>query len=153
MPKFFGRVHPKFRTPSTGTVVTGACAAIVGGLFPVGILGELVSIGTLLAFVTVCIGVLVLRYTRPELPRPFKAPWPWFTCVAGALICLADDGRLAHQHLDTACGLDDSSARWSTRSTATTTAGAAESKDRLDEGCGAVSAPIASRHVIERRSS
>jgi APA family basic amino acid/polyamine antiporter len=88
MPKFFGRVHPKFRTPSTGTVVTGACAAIVGGLFPVGILGELVSIGTLLAFVTVCVGVLVLRYTRPELPRPFKAPWPWFTCVAGALICL-----------------------------------------------------------------
>jgi APA family basic amino acid/polyamine antiporter len=87
MPKFFGRVHPKFRTPSTGTVVTGACAAIVGGLFPVGILGELVSIGTLLAFVTVCIGVLVLRYTRPELPRPFKAPAPWFTCIAGAVIC------------------------------------------------------------------
>jgi APA family basic amino acid/polyamine antiporter len=68
-------------------VVTAACAAIVGGLFPVGILGELVSIGTLLAFVTVCIGVLVLRYTRPELPRPFRAPWPWFTCIAGAVIC------------------------------------------------------------------
>ena len=88
MPKVFGRVHPKFRTPSTGTVVTATCAAIVGGLFPVGILGELVSIGTLLAFVTVCIGVLVLRYTRPELPRPFRAPWPWFTCLAGAAICL-----------------------------------------------------------------
>lgn len=87
MPKLFGRVHPKFRTPSTGTVVTGTCAAIVGGLFPVGILGELVSIGTLLAFVTVCIGVLVLRYTRPDLPRPFRAPWPWFTCIAGAVIC------------------------------------------------------------------
>jgi APA family basic amino acid/polyamine antiporter len=88
MPKVFGRVHPKFRTPSTGTVVTATCAAIVGGLFPVGILGELVSIGTLLAFVTVCIGVLVLRHTRPELPRPFRAPWPWFTCIAGAVICL-----------------------------------------------------------------
>ena len=87
MPKVFGRVHPKFRTPSTGTVVTGTCAAIIGGLFPVGILGELVSIGTLSAFVTVCIGVLVLRYTRPELPRPFRAPWPWFTCLAGAIIC------------------------------------------------------------------
>src|SRR5512146_170994 len=87
LPKVFGRVHPKFRTPSTGTVVTGTCAAIVGGLFPVGILGELVSIGTLSAFVTVCIGVLVLRYTRPDLPRPFKAPWPWFTCIAGAVIC------------------------------------------------------------------
>ncbi len=87
MPKFFGRVHPKYRTPSTGTVVTATLAAIVGGLFPVGILGELVSIGTLLAFVTVCIGVLVLRYTRPELPRPFRTPWPWFTCLAGAIIC------------------------------------------------------------------
>jgi APA family basic amino acid/polyamine antiporter len=87
MPKVFGRVHPKFRTPSTGTVVTATCAAVVGGLFPVGILGELVSIGTLLAFVTVCIGVLVLRYTRPDLPRPFRAPLPWLTCIAGALIC------------------------------------------------------------------
>jgi basic amino acid/polyamine antiporter, APA family len=88
LPPIFGRVHPKFRTPSTGTVVTATCGAVIGGLFPVGILGELVSIGTLLAFVTVCIGVLVLRYTRPELPRPFRAPWPWFTCIAGAVICL-----------------------------------------------------------------
>jgi APA family basic amino acid/polyamine antiporter len=46
-----------------------------------------VSIGTLAAFVTVCIGVLVLRQTRPDLPRPFRAPWPWFTCIAGALVC------------------------------------------------------------------
>ena len=89
LPKAFGRIHPKFRTPSVGTVVTGACAAIIGGLFPVGILGELVSIGTLMAFVTVCIGVLVLRYTRPDLPRPFRAPWPWFTCLGGAVVCSA----------------------------------------------------------------
>lgn len=88
LPKFFGRVHPTFRTPSVGTVITGAAAAVIGGLFPVGILGQLVSIGTLAAFVTVCLGVLVLRYRRPDLPRPFKAPWPWFTCIAGALICL-----------------------------------------------------------------
>jgi APA family basic amino acid/polyamine antiporter len=54
----------------------------------VGILGQIVSIGTLSAFVTVCIGVLVLRRTRPDLPRPFKAPLAWFTCIAGALICL-----------------------------------------------------------------
>jgi APA family basic amino acid/polyamine antiporter len=88
LPRFFGRVHPTFRTPSVGTVVTGTAAAIIGGLFPVGILGQLVSIGTLAAFVTVCLGVLVLRYKRPDLPRPFKAPWPWFTCIAGALVCL-----------------------------------------------------------------
>jgi APA family basic amino acid/polyamine antiporter len=88
LPKFFGRVHPTFRTPSVGTVITGVAAAIIGGLFPVGILGQLVSIGTLAAFVTVCLGVLVLRYKRPDLPRPFRAPWPWFTCLAGAAICL-----------------------------------------------------------------
>jgi len=87
LPPFFGRVHPRFKTPSTGTIITGVSAAIIGGLFPVRILGELVSIGTLAAFVTVCIGILVLRRTRPDLPRPFRTPWPWFTCIAGALVC------------------------------------------------------------------
>ena len=87
LPQFFCKVHPKFRTPSTGTVVTGVTAAIIGGLFPVGVLGHLVSIGTLAAFVTVCIGVLVLRKTRPDLPRPFRTPLPWFTCLAGAAVC------------------------------------------------------------------
>jgi len=87
LPPFFGRVHPRFRTPSTGTAITGTAAAIIGGLFPVKVLGELVSIGTLAAFVTVCLGVLVLRRTRPDLPRPFRAPWPWFTCSAGAIVC------------------------------------------------------------------
>jgi APA family basic amino acid/polyamine antiporter len=87
LPPIFGRVHPRFRTPSTGTAVTGAAAAVIGGLFPVKLLGEIVSIGTLSAFVTVCIGVLVLRHTRPDLPRPFRTPWPWFTCIAGALVC------------------------------------------------------------------
>jgi len=87
LPQFFGRVHPRFRTPSTGTLVTGVSAAFIGGLFPVGLLGHLVSIGTLAAFVTVCLGVLVLRRTRPDLPRPFRAPAPWFTCIAGAIVC------------------------------------------------------------------
>ena len=89
LPPWFSKVHPKFRTPSTGTAVTGISAAVIGGLFPVRILGELVSIGTLMAFVTVCIGVLVLRKTRPDLPRPFRAPAPWLTCIGGALICSA----------------------------------------------------------------
>jgi len=87
LPKAFGRVHPKFRTPSTGTIFTGVVAGIIGGLLPVRILGELVSIGTLMAFVTVCIGTLVLRITKPELPRPFRTPAPWLTCLGGALIC------------------------------------------------------------------
>ncbi|MGH8322604.1 MAG: amino acid permease, partial [Steroidobacteraceae bacterium] len=89
LPPWFSRVHPQYRTPSTGTAVTGISAAIIGGLFPVRLLGELVSIGTLMAFVTVCIGVLVLRRTRPDLPRPFRAPMPWVTCIGGAFICSA----------------------------------------------------------------
>lgn len=89
LPRFFGRVHPRFRTPSVGTVVTGVTAAIIGGLFPVDILGEMVAIGTLSAFVTVCLGILVLRRTRPDLPRPFRTPWPRFTCIAGALVCFS----------------------------------------------------------------
>lgn len=88
LPKFFAKVHKKHKTPYIGTIITGSLAALIAGLFPVTILGELVSIGTLLAFTTVCIGVLVLRYTRPDLKRPFKTPVPWLTCTAGALICL-----------------------------------------------------------------
>jgi len=84
----FGRIHPRFHTPSFGTVITGFFGAVIGGLFPVRILGELVSIGTLAAFVTVCLGVLVLRHTRPDIPRPFRAPAVWFTCVFGAFVCL-----------------------------------------------------------------
>lgn len=85
--KRFAKVHPKYHTPSFATALTGVCAALIGGLLPVDILGKMVSIGTLAAFVTVCIGVLVLRYTRPDLHRPFRTPWPWFTCIGGALVC------------------------------------------------------------------
>ena len=87
LPPAFRSIHPKFQTPAFSTVLTGVGAGIVGGIFPIGILGELVSIGTLTAFITVCIGVLVLRRTRPELPRPFRVPWPWFTCLGGVLFC------------------------------------------------------------------
>jgi len=89
LPPFFGRVHPRFKTPSAGTAITAISAALIGGLFPVKLLGEMVSIGTLAAFVTVCLGVLVLRRTRPDLPRPFKTPAPWFTCIAGAVVCFS----------------------------------------------------------------
>jgi APA family basic amino acid/polyamine antiporter len=67
--------------------MTGAVATAMAGLFPIGLLAELVSIGTLVAFIMVCGSVLVLRYTRPALPRPFKVPAPWFICLAGAGSC------------------------------------------------------------------
>jgi len=69
LPKVFGSVHPKYRTPHVSTLITGVAASLAAGLVPLGVLGELVSIGTLIAFIVVCIGVLVLRYTRPDLPR------------------------------------------------------------------------------------
>jgi APA family basic amino acid/polyamine antiporter len=74
LPASFSKVHKKYKTPHVTTIITGAVAMFVAGLFPIGLLGELVSIGTLLAFVIVCGGVLVLRYKRPELKRPFKTP-------------------------------------------------------------------------------
>jgi len=74
LPQVFARVHPRFKTPYIPTILTGCVAAIVSGLFPINILGT-GFIGTLLAFVIVCIGVLVLRYRHPEIPRVFRTPW------------------------------------------------------------------------------
>jgi len=89
LPKVFGVIHPKFRTPHISTLITGVCAATLGGCLPIGILGELVSIGTLIAFIVVCAGVLVLRYTRPDLKRPFRVKWIWFVSGMGVLFCAA----------------------------------------------------------------
>jgi APA family basic amino acid/polyamine antiporter len=87
LPPLFGRVHPKFGTPWLATIVTGVVAAAVAGLFPIGLLGQLVSIGTLFAFVIVCAGILVLRYRSPELKRSFRTPWVPFVPLAGIGIC------------------------------------------------------------------
>jgi APA family basic amino acid/polyamine antiporter len=89
VPPAMSAVHPKYRTPHVATVVTMVGAAIIAGLFPLHVLGELISIGILLAFTIVCIGVLVLRYTRPDIHRPFRVPFAPVTCVAGALVCIA----------------------------------------------------------------
>ena len=74
LPKWAGAVHPRFKTPHISTIVTGVVVALAAGLTPIATLGTLVSIGTLMAFVIVSIGVIVLRRTRPDLPRPFRMP-------------------------------------------------------------------------------
>jgi len=87
LPPVFHRVHPRFRTPYVSTIITGCVAALIAGLFPIGLLGELVSIGTLLAFVIVCFGIIVLRRTQPDLPRPFRTPMVPLVPILGILIC------------------------------------------------------------------
>lgn len=88
LPRRMETVHPKYHTPSVATIITGVLAAIFAGVFPIDVLGELVSIGILLAFTAVCIGVLVLRRTMPDTPRPFRVPLAPLTCTAGVVICL-----------------------------------------------------------------
>ncbi len=82
-----GNVHAKFKTPHVATIITTLVAAPIAGVFPIGLLAELVSVGTLCAFVVVCIGVLVLRYTKPELERPFRVPAIWIISLSGVAVC------------------------------------------------------------------
>ena len=84
-----GKVHPKFRTPYLSTIYTGIGVGLVTSIFPIQILGQLVNIGTLLAFVLVCAGVLILRKKRPDLDRPFKVPFVPLVPILGMLTCLA----------------------------------------------------------------
>ncbi|HEU4627566.1 MAG TPA: amino acid permease [Steroidobacteraceae bacterium] len=89
LPGRMSRCHARYKTPHVATAVSGTIAAVVAGVFPLDVLGELISMGILLAFAVVCIGVLILRYTRPNTHRPFRVPFAPVTCVAGAAVCLA----------------------------------------------------------------
>lgn len=88
LPQFFSGVHKKYGTPYKSTILTGFASALISGLLPINILGELVSIGTLMAFVIVCISIIVLRKTNPGIKRPFKTPLVPLIPLLGAGICL-----------------------------------------------------------------
>jgi amino acid transporter len=86
LPKVFGTVHPRFRTPHVATIVTGVVISITAAFTPIRLLEEMVNVGTLLAFVMVCAAVFVLRIQRPNLRRPFRCPCLWLVAPLGMVV-------------------------------------------------------------------
>jgi APA family basic amino acid/polyamine antiporter len=89
LPPLFSRVNDRYGTPHYSTLFTGLSCCVIAGLLPINVLGELVSIGTLMAFVLVCASIIVLRRTRPDVKRPFRTPLVPFVPILGILICFA----------------------------------------------------------------
>ena len=87
LPAIFSKLHPTYKTPLHSTLLTGTITAFVAGLVPLEVLSEMTSMGTLLAFMMVCIGVIILRRTEPDLPRSFSVPYMPYIPIAGASIC------------------------------------------------------------------
>ncbi|MCC7255348.1 MAG: amino acid permease [Dokdonella sp.] len=88
LPPVFTKIHPKYRTPHINTLITGFGIALLAAIFPLDVLGELTSMGTLIAFAAVCAGVWILRHTQPDLPRPFRIPAAPLICLAGIVSCM-----------------------------------------------------------------
>jgi len=88
LPPSFSKIHPRFKTPYIPTVLTGVFCAAAAGIFNVNDLGHMVSIGTLFAFIVVCVGIIILRKTHPEFPRPFRTPLVPLVPILGAVVCL-----------------------------------------------------------------
>src|SRR5580658_5401786 len=88
IPSIFHEVHPRFRTPAKSSIITGIFSGLLSGFLPLDILGQLVSIGTLLAFAIVCVGVMVLRVRAPHVKRPFRTPFIWVTAPLGIIMCV-----------------------------------------------------------------
>jgi APA family basic amino acid/polyamine antiporter len=87
LPPAFAKVHPRFRTPHLCTIIIGVVGAAIAAIFPLDILADLVSIGTLLAFISVCVGIMILRITCPKRPRKFRTPYVWLVAPAGVITC------------------------------------------------------------------
>jgi APA family basic amino acid/polyamine antiporter len=83
--KFFAAIHPKYRTPYKNTILVGIIAAVIGSITPINIIGEMVNIGTIFAFIIVCISIIVLRKTNPVQLRPFRTPWVPFVPILGII--------------------------------------------------------------------
>jgi len=88
LPKVFSSLHPKFNTPSKSNIVLGIFISLFAGFVPISVVGEMTSIGTLLAFVMVCLGILILRKTQPDVERPFRTPWVPLIPILGILTCV-----------------------------------------------------------------
>ncbi len=88
LPKMFAQLHPRFNTPSRSNIVLSIFISLFAGFVPINVVGEMTSIGTLLAFVMVCLGVLILRKKQPDTPRPFRTPWVPLVPVLGIATCL-----------------------------------------------------------------
>ena len=88
LPKYFARVHPKYRTPHVTTIWTGIVVAAISGIANINEIVELTNIGTLFAFVLVCIGIIILRYRDPDRPRPFRTPLVPLVPILGIASCI-----------------------------------------------------------------